>query len=229
MKKKYVRERVAKRIFDIVLSSLFLSLLSPLFLLVAIILKLESLINPLYRGPVFYQETRISRGRKFQLFKFRTVNAHVLKVLKKGHDSITVYTAKRDKHKYLTPIGTVLAQIYFDELPQLFNVVKGEMSLVGPRPHIPSHYENDLKSGIVSAKYIKAGVMGLVQASKGNPALRNALARMATKHKTSNKTMIFIDRVYFQKYLRASSFEMLLYDIEIMFLCLRVVLKAQGI
>ncbi|MFH1593448.1 MAG: sugar transferase [Candidatus Omnitrophota bacterium] len=230
MKKKAIKERILKRIFDLVVSGFLLILLAPVFLLSAILLKLEGLINPSFKGPIFYKETRISRGRSFEIYKFRTVNHENLELLRKSEGkSITQFTSKCDKRKYLTPTGAVLAQIYFDELPQLFNIFKGDISMVGPRPHIEAHYQNDLKNGMVSAKYIKAGMLGLVQASKGNPKLRNALARMASKHNTGNKTMILIDRLYFQKYLKAPAIEMLFYDIGIMLRCILVVLQAKGI
>lgn len=229
MKKKAIKERIVKRIFDVVVSGFLLIIFAPFFLLVALLLKLEGLVDPSLKGPVFHKEIRISKGEPFDIYKFRTVRHSILELVKKENLSITDFTAKRNKLKYLTPVGAFLAQIYFDELPQFFNVLKGDMSMVGPRPHIPEHYASDLREGVVSAKYIKAGVMGLVQGSKGNSQMRNALARMATKHAIKNKAMVFIDRLYFQKYLKASAIEMLFYDIGIMFQCLRVVLEAKGI
>ena len=229
MGKKIIKERILKRIFDLAVSSFLLLMLSPFFLLVAVLLKMEGLINPVFRGPVFFKETRVSKRKYFSLYKFRTVKHNILQLLKKGQSSITEFTVKHDKHKYLTPVGTILANIYFDEAPQLFNVLKGEMSMVGPRPHIPEHYENDLKTGMVSAKYIKAGIMGLAQASKGNVKMRSVLERMATKHSTRDKRVILMDRLYFRKYLQASAIEMLFYDIGIMLRCLRVILEAKGI
>ena len=228
MKKKAIKERIVKRIFDVVVSGFFLIILAPFFIFIALLLKLEGLMDPSLRGPVFHKETRISKGKPFSMYKFRTVKHDVLESIKKRKESITKFTSKRNKLKYLTPVGAFLAQIYFDELPQFFNVIKGDMSLVGPRPHMPEHYAADLKEGVVSAKYIKTGVMGFPQASKGNPQMRNALARMATKHAIKDKTMVFIDRLYFQKYLKASAIEMLYYDIGIMFQCIRVVLEAKG-
>lgn len=228
-KKKKMKIHLLKRFFDLFAALSALLVLSPLFLLIAFLLKLEGLFRPSLRGPVFFRETRISRGREFFLYKFRTVKSDILKVLKDEKRSITEFTAVHDKHRYLTPVGVFLAQTYLDELPQLINVIKGNISMVGPRPHIPEHYKNDLKSGIVSAKYIRGGMMGLMQASKGNAAMKDALARMVTKHSTKDKTVIFIDRLYFQKYLRSSEIEMLLYDLWIIYRCMIVVFEAKGI
>ncbi|MBN1353358.1 MAG: sugar transferase [Candidatus Omnitrophica bacterium] len=229
IQKKRIKERVLKRIFDLVISLAILVLLLPFILIIILLLKLEGIINPSLKGPVFYREMRVSKGKKFQMYKFRTVKSEFLEVANKEKCSITDFTASPDKSKYLTPTGKMLVLIYFDELPQLFNVLKDDLSLVGPRPHIPCQYEEDLKNGIVSAKYIKAGIMGMVQALKGNPALAKTFAHMALRHSTSDKSMVFIDRLYFQKYLKASALEMLLYDMGILLRCLRVVLEAKGI
>jgi lipopolysaccharide/colanic/teichoic acid biosynthesis glycosyltransferase len=225
---KAVRVRILKEVFDRCAAAFTLAVLTPVFLLVAALLKMEALMNPDYRGPVFYKETRISRGKRFKIYKFRTVRYETLKLLKKSSQSITEFTAHHTKKKYLTPVGMFLAQRYLDELPQLFNVARGDMSLVGPRPHVPDHYQNDLKAGIVSAKYIKAGAMGIVQSSKGNPALRHAFARMATKHYTTNKMMILVDRLYFQKYLKSSALGLLFYDIWVIVRCVFVIVEAKG-
>ena len=229
--KNRVKERLVKRIFDIISACLLLVISCPILLLIAFLLKLEGFIDPLLSGPVFYRETRISKGKKFNIYKYRTVKADILNLLRKNADrrSITEFTSSSDKHSFLTPVGTLLAQIYFDELPQLFNVIKGDMSLVGPRPHVPDHYKRDLKEGMVSAKYIKAGIMGLGQACKGNSAIKEVIARMATKHTVrKDRTAIFIDRLYFHKYLRSSGIELLFFDIWIMYRCLLVVLAAKG-
>lgn len=111
-----------KRIFDITASFIGLVVLSPLFLAIAILIKLDS------KGPVFYRGGRVGRfGKPFRIYKFRTmvVNAESL-----GGPS----TAADDLR--LTKIAGFLKKYQLDELPQLINVLKGEMSLVGPRPEV---------------------------------------------------------------------------------------------
>lgn len=120
---------IAKRAFDIVASSLGLLFLSPAILLIAILVKLYS------PGPVFYRGLRIGRqGTPFKVFKFRTMISNAEKI---GGPS----TADDDPR--ITGIGRFLRKYKLDELPQLINVLKGEMSLVGPRPEVP-HYVNML-------------------------------------------------------------------------------------
>ena len=112
-----------KRLFDIVLSSLALVILSPLFLIVALLIKLDS------PGPVFYRGLRVGRyGKRFQMFKFRTMVADADKI---GPSS----TAADDSR--ITRVGWLLRRLNLDELPQFINVLKGEMSIVGPRPQVP--------------------------------------------------------------------------------------------
>jgi exopolysaccharide biosynthesis polyprenyl glycosylphosphotransferase len=119
-------DRVVKRSFDLVLSSILLVLLSPVMLLIAIAIKTES------PGPAFYKPARVGEnGRLFSMYKFRTMIF--------GADKMV---ADLDKHKLkedprVTRVGRFLRRMSLDELPQLFNVLRGEMSLVGPRPEQP--------------------------------------------------------------------------------------------
>jgi len=113
-----------KRLVDILLSSVALIVLSPLFAVVAILIKLDS------PGPVFYRGVRIGRyGRPFRIYKFRTMVANAERI---GGPS----TAADDPR--LTKIGKKFVKRFnLDELPQFINVLKGEMSIVGPRPEVP--------------------------------------------------------------------------------------------
>ena len=113
-----------KRLVDILLSSVALIILSPLFAIVAILIKLDS------PGPVFYRGVRIGRyGRPFRIYKFRTMVANAEKI---GGPS----TAADDPR--LTKVGRKFVKRFnLDELPQFINVLKGEMSIVGPRPEVP--------------------------------------------------------------------------------------------
>lgn len=114
---------ISKRLFDIVFAALGLLVLFPCFAIVALLIKLTD------RGPVLYRQTRIGRfGKPFQIWKFRTmiVNAHEFGPL---------ITNERDPR--ITFVGRILRKTKIDELPQLWNVLKGEMSFVGPRPQVP--------------------------------------------------------------------------------------------
>ena len=116
-----------KRIFDVTASGLGLILLSPLFLIMAIWIKADS------PGPVFYRQTRVGRGnRDFRLFKFRS--------MKVGADKKGLITVGgRDPR--VTRSGYYIRKYKLDELPQLINVFKGDMSLVGPRPEVRKYVD----------------------------------------------------------------------------------------
>ena len=122
----YCQMWAAKRAFDLVTSSLLVLLTSPVLLACAIAVKLTS------RGPVFFRQERIGiGGRRFEILKFRT--------MKVNDDSNTQWSVDDDER--VTAVGRILRPSHLDELPQLFNVLKGDMSLVGPRPERPHFVE----------------------------------------------------------------------------------------
>jgi lipopolysaccharide/colanic/teichoic acid biosynthesis glycosyltransferase len=120
-----VAEYRGKRVFDVCISGLALPLLSPVFLIIAVLVKLSS------RGPVFFRQERVGLcGRPFWMLKFRSMVA----------DASTLgpnVSPKGDPR--VTRIGALLRKTYLDEMPQLLNVLSGEMSLVGPRPETPEY------------------------------------------------------------------------------------------
>lgn len=127
----------AKRLFDLSCVTIGLICLSPLFILIALWVKLDS------RGPVFFRQTRIGQyGKPFKIIKFRTMTLH------KSDFKLTV-----GKDIRITRCGQFLRRYKLDELPQLFNVLKGEMSLVGPRPEVPEYvalYPENIKDYVLS-------------------------------------------------------------------------------
>jgi len=117
-----------KHLFDYVSSLAGLVFLSPLFVVIAVWIRIDS------TGPVFFRQVRVGRyGRPFRIFKFRTMYADAEARGRK----VTVGDDSR-----ITRAGRFLRKFKFDELPQLFNVIKGEMSLVGPRPEVPRFVES---------------------------------------------------------------------------------------
>lgn len=116
-----------KRVFDIIFSLFGLIVFSPVLIAVAVMIKRGS------RGPVFFRGTRIAQhGKPFRIFKFRT--------MVQGADKMGGPSTASDDPR-LTDIGNFLKRYQLDELPQLLNVLKGEMSLVGPRPEVPFYVE----------------------------------------------------------------------------------------
>ena len=123
-----------KTIFDFIFSTLALIGLSPLYLLIAIAIKLDS------KGPVFFYQKRMGlRGRRFNVYKFRTmvVDAEDLKEKLEEQNEMDGPVFKIAKDPRITRVGRILRKTSMDELPQFFNVLRGDMSIVGPRPPIP--------------------------------------------------------------------------------------------
>ena len=135
-----------KRSFDILIASLGLVVCAPLLVLMAFAIKLDS------RGPVLFKQVRIGKNfRRFHIYKFRTMTNDAEQ---KG-GSITVGGDPR-----ITRVGKILRQYKLDELPQLINIVKGEMSLVGPRPEVP-HYVEVFKEGYQTILEVPPGLTDL--------------------------------------------------------------------
>jgi lipopolysaccharide/colanic/teichoic acid biosynthesis glycosyltransferase len=147
--------RLQKRIFDIVVSVIALLILAPLMLVVAVLIKLES------RGPVFFRQVRVGVGnRQFQILKFRSMRLDAL-------DSDGNTSTQRDDPR-VTRVGKVIRKTSIDELPQLFNVLLGDMSIVGPRPHALGSLAGDNLFWEVTQAYwirhaLKPGITGLAQ------------------------------------------------------------------
>ena len=140
-----------KRLLDIVVSILLTVILSPVLLLIAVLVKCYD------GGPVFYRQDRLTKdGKVFQIIKFRSMSVD-------SEKNGARLAAKGDRR--VTPVGRVIRKIHFDELPQLFNIIKGEMSIVGPRPERPeiaAQYEKEIPEFTYRLK-MKAGLTGYAQ------------------------------------------------------------------
>ena len=157
------RKRYLKFAVDRGISWLLLMLVSPLIVLIAFYMWIEGLFFKDARGPVFYREKRISQGKPFTLYKFRVLKASALQKVVQGS---SVWFLQFEK-KNTTVMGKILIQCYLDELPQLLNIFLGQMTFVGPRPRIPSIYEDDLNDGYTALKFLKGGITGPSQLAKG--------------------------------------------------------------
>lgn len=151
----------AKRVLDVVLSAAAVVVLAPLVLVITLLIKHED------HGPVYFRQTRVGRqGRPFTLFKFRTMHtdaeSHLEELRPLSEVDHLLFKLREDPR--VTRVGKHLRRMSLDELPQLFNVLRGDMSLVGPRPPLPSEvagYEEDVRRRLL----VRPGITGLWQVS----------------------------------------------------------------
>ena len=157
-----------KNIFDFIFSLIFLILGFPLFFLIAVLVKFSS------RGPIFFLHKRIGKNKKyFYCIKFRTMHPEandILDNLLSKNEAIRYEFEKTHKLKNdprITPLGKILRKTSLDEIPQFLNVLKGEMSIVGPRPIVDEEIKK-YKSSLNKVLSLKPGITGLWQVSGRN-------------------------------------------------------------
>lgn len=155
-----------KRVIDIVLAAVGVAVLTPLWLVVALLIRISD------RGPAFFKQTRVGKnGQTFTMYKFRTmrVDAEQVKASLEAANRAdagagnSVMFKMRDDPR-VTRVGRVLRKTSIDELPQLFNVIKGDMSLVGPRPPLPSEVAT-YEPHVMGKFAVRPGITGLWQIS----------------------------------------------------------------
>jgi len=192
-----VSRPLAKRTLDVAVSAPLLLLTSPLFAFVVVASA----------GRPFYREPRVSRGRTFGLLKFRTLRSDVL-ARADGHARLLEADPAN-----LTWLGRrVLKPWYLDEVPQLWNVVRGEMSLVGPRPWPPHLVAEQRANGITYRDEVPAGLTGLAQLSKG-----------------SERRYADLDVAYIERCRTLSSWALVRYDVEILLRTAGVIRRGEGL
>ena len=163
-----------KRVFDVIFAILGLVLFSPVMLIIAFLIKRED------KGPVFYKQVRVGKdGKFFKMYKFRSMTVNADKLLDKLKDKNDVEGPmfKMKKDPRVTKIGHFIRKHSLDELPQFFNVIKGDMSLVGPRPPLPdevAEYSEYAKQRL----YVTPGCTGLWQATKRNEVGFNEMVQL---------------------------------------------------
>ncbi len=177
-----------KRMFDFIIAIILIIIFLVPMLIIGILIKLDS------KGPMFFKQERTGKyGKNFKVYKFRSMTAN-----NDVHDF-----SKQDQH---TKIGNILRKLSLDELPQLINIIKGEMSFIGPRPWIPDYYEN-MTEYQRHRNDVLPGITGLAQI-KG----RNNISILAKIN-------------YDLEYVKNYSF---IQDVKIFFLTIKTVLSKEG-
>lgn len=184
-------QRFLKRTFDIVFSLLFLLIASPIMLAIAIAIKACD------GGPVFFTQDRLTEGGKvFKLYKFRSMYVN---------NESAEYCMTRENDSRITPVGKIIRNIHFDELPQIINILKGDMSIVGPRPECPelaAKYQKIVPEFDFRLK-MKAGLTGYAQ--------------VYGKYNTTPLDKLKLDMVYITRYSFLLDIKLILLTVKILF------------
>jgi len=208
---KPIKVPFPKLIFDKIAASVILLFASPVLLFLMVFNFFEGLFIPENRGPLFFYYNAVSKGKVFKKYKIRLIKE---KYIDKELQS------KGDWHAFQkewmpearTNMGRFVKKFYLDEIPQFYNILKGDMSFVGPRPLAIHHYKRDLEQGNVPRSLIRGGLLGYGHVRKGTPEF--------------GKPIYEYEYVY--RYIHYSSFRLLLLDLYIIGKGIMVVLKGGG-
>lgn len=187
-----------------------LALLSPLIAILLTAMAVDMVVCRRDRGSFLYREPRISRGRLFELIKLRTLRREVLDEVQAGGGHARLYEADPT---HLTWAGRrLLKPWYLDEVPQLLNVLRGDMSMVGPRPWPPAMVESQVAAGLDYRNRILAGLTGPAQVTKGEAVPFDHL-----------------DTGYFERCSTLSAWDIVLYDLQILRRTVVVMARGEGL
>lgn len=187
-----MEQRFIKRLIDLVCSLLLLILTSPVMLITAVVIKLYD------GGPVLYKQVRCTRNqRRFNILKFRSMRTDA------EEDGVARLAQKKDNR--ITPIGRVIRKCRVDELPQLFNILRGDMSFIGPRPERPEIIEQYLEvmPEFIFRMKVKAGLAGFAQ--------------VYGKYNTSPYDKLKLDLTYIEKYSVWLDMKLMLLTLKVLF------------
>ncbi|MCM1146110.1 MAG: exopolysaccharide biosynthesis polyprenyl glycosylphosphotransferase, partial [Lachnoclostridium sp.] len=191
-----IEQRLVKRLIDLLCAVILLVIASPFMLITAIAIKLYD------GGPVLYKQIRCTRdGQEFYILKFRSMRVDAEK------DGVARLAAKNDTR--ITPVGKVIRAVRIDELPQLFNILKGDMSFIGPRPERPeiiAQYVEEMPEFVFRMK-VKAGLAGYAQ--------------VYGKYNTTPYDKLKLDLTYIENY-------SIWLDLKLMLLTLKILFKPES-
>jgi lipopolysaccharide/colanic/teichoic acid biosynthesis glycosyltransferase len=206
-----LKEKRLKLFFDKFFSIILLIIFSPILFLIVISYYIEGLIVKDNNGPVFFSYKAVSKGSIFLKYKIRLIKTKYINVEKAKRGEWSAYAAEWDDDA-LTFTGRFVKKFYLDEIPQFINILKGDMSIVGPRPLCVMHYRRDLLQGNVSRKILKGGLLGLGHIHKG----------------TKNFGDPIFEYEYIHKYNSTSGIQLLFFDLLIIFKGAKLILKGGG-
>ena len=206
-----LKPRFFKVIFDKFVAIFLLAVSVPVLLLLKVAFVVEGLLIPENKGPMFFYYNAVSGGKIIPKYKIRLIKTKYIDPQgAKRHDWIA-YSAEWTADSR-TLVGQFVKKFYLDELPQFWSVLKGDMSIVGPRPLSVLHYERDLEQGNVTRFLLRGGLLGLGHINKGTSEMGNPA----------------YEYEYVEQYIKRSSFGLLCLDLWIIWRGILVITKGEG-
>jgi lipopolysaccharide/colanic/teichoic acid biosynthesis glycosyltransferase len=197
--------------FDKLVALMFLLVSLPIVILLKLSFVIEGLIIPENRGPMFFSYNAVSNGKVFPKYKIRLIKKIFIDPIGAERGDWIAYSAEWNEDSR-TYVGAFVKKFYLDEIPQFWNVLRGDMSIVGPRPLAVIHYERDLAQGNVTRKLLKGGLLGLGHIMKGKPEFGNPI----------------YEYEYIDQYIKRSELGLLWLDLTIIWRGILLILKGGG-
>lgn len=209
--KFFLRARYLKLVFDKLLALVFLLITFPIIICLKFAFFFEGLIIPENKGPMFFSYNAVSKGKVFPKYKIRLIKTKFIEPIGAKKGDWIAYSAEWNEESR-TCVGSFVKKFYFDEIPQFWNVLRGDMSIVGPRPLAVIHYKRDLAQGNVTRKHLKGGLLGLGHIMKGKPEFGNPI----------------YEYEYIDQYIKRSELGLLWLDLTIIWRGVILILKGGG-
>lgn len=206
-----VPPRVFKVLFDKLVSGLLLLVSAPILLLLKLGFLVEGWLIPENKGPMFFYYNAVSAGKVIPKYKIRLIKTKYIDPEGAKRGDWIAYSAEWTPDSR-THMGQFVKKFYLDELPQFYSVLKGDMSIVGPRPLSVLHYERDRAQGNVTRFLLRGGLLGLGHVNKGTPEMGNPV----------------YEYEYVDEYLKRTSFGLLLLDLSIIWRGILVIVRGGG-
>ena len=206
-----IKHKYFKLLFDKVVALIFLVTTLPIVILLKLAFIVEGLFIPENKGPMFFSYNAVSQGKVFPKYKIRLIKTKYIEPEGAKRGDWIAYSAEWNEDSR-TYVGAFVKKFYLDEIPQFWNVLRGDMSIVGPRPLAVIHYERDLAQGNVTRKLLKGGLLGLGHIMKGKPEFGNPI----------------YEYEYIDQYSKRSELGLLLLDLTIIWRGILLILKGGG-
>lgn len=207
-----LEDKLPKLLFDKVVAASALLLSSPIFIGLYLAYLIEGLIIPENKGLLFFSYIAASAGKRFHKYKIRLIKTSYIDQEGAKRGDWHAYSAEWTPESR-TYVGRFVKKFYLDELPQFYNLLRGDMSVVGPRPLAWHHYQRDLEQGNVNRKLLKGGLLGLGHVMKGTPEMGNPV----------------YEYEYIDKYMTLSPLGLLWFDLKIIGKGIKVIFEGKGL